>query len=189
MTFVSRTQFHFERPWGQRPFRIVVESGSSCFQLGEGPSRGLLCDYESSDGPSFQALLTANTEHRRHAHQQRQTINKSYNVHQSLGSGHHWARLARRGTAACTWAGSARLQTNAWLAEFRIFSTMRLVRKATISHYQLPVSHPTNYLGLQPIKRRQASHRAAGYMITPYYAFNFQYLQFRTTIKQIFVQY
>ena len=66
---------------------------------------------------------------------------------------------------------------------------MRLVRKATISHYQLPVSHPTNYLGLQPIKRRQASHQAAGYMITPYYAFNFQYLQFRTTIKQIFVQY
>ena len=25
--------------------------------VGEGPSRGLLCDYESSDGPSFQALL------------------------------------------------------------------------------------------------------------------------------------
>ena len=23
---------------------------------GEGPSRGLLCDYEPSDGPSFQAL-------------------------------------------------------------------------------------------------------------------------------------
>ena len=124
-----------------------------------------------------------------HTSRDKQTINKSYNVHPSLGSGHHWARLARRGTAACTWAGSARLQTNAWLAEFRIFSTMRLVRKATISHYQLPVSHPTNYLGLQPIKRRQASHRAAGYMITPYYAFNFQYLQFGTTIKQIFVQY
>ena len=26
------------------------------FQLGEGPSRGLLCDYEPSDGPSFEAL-------------------------------------------------------------------------------------------------------------------------------------
>ena len=26
------------------------------FQLGEGPSRGLLCDCELSDGPSFQAL-------------------------------------------------------------------------------------------------------------------------------------
>ena len=23
MTFVSRTQFHVERPWGQRPFSIV----------------------------------------------------------------------------------------------------------------------------------------------------------------------
>ena len=31
--------------------------GSSRFQLGEGPSRGLLRDYEPSDGPSFQALL------------------------------------------------------------------------------------------------------------------------------------
>ena len=27
------------------------------FQLGEGPSRGLLRDYEPSDGPSFQALV------------------------------------------------------------------------------------------------------------------------------------
>ena len=26
------------------------ESGSSCFQPGEGPSRGLLRDYEPSDG-------------------------------------------------------------------------------------------------------------------------------------------
>ena len=33
------------------------ESGSSRFQLGEGRSRGLLRDYEPSDGPSFQALL------------------------------------------------------------------------------------------------------------------------------------
>ena len=32
-------------------------SGSNRFQLGEGPSRGLLRDYESSDGPSFQALV------------------------------------------------------------------------------------------------------------------------------------
>ena len=36
MTFASRTQFHIERPWGQRP--------------GEGHSRGLLRDYEPSDG-------------------------------------------------------------------------------------------------------------------------------------------
>ena len=28
------------------------------FQPGEGPSRGLLCDYKSSCGPSFQALLS-----------------------------------------------------------------------------------------------------------------------------------
>ena len=27
------------------------ESASRRFQLGEGPSRGLLCDYEPSDGP------------------------------------------------------------------------------------------------------------------------------------------
>ena len=26
MTFVSRTQFHVERPWGQRPFSIVSYS-------------------------------------------------------------------------------------------------------------------------------------------------------------------
>ena len=36
---------------------LKCESGSSRFQLGEGPSRGLLRDYEPSDGPSFQALL------------------------------------------------------------------------------------------------------------------------------------
>ena len=35
---------------------LKCESGSSRFQLGEGPSRGLLRDYELSDGPSFQAL-------------------------------------------------------------------------------------------------------------------------------------
>ena len=35
---------------------LKCESGSSHFQLGEGPSRGLLRDYEPSDGPSFQAL-------------------------------------------------------------------------------------------------------------------------------------
>ena len=35
---------------------IKYESGSSCFQPGESPSRGLLRDYEHLDGPSFQAL-------------------------------------------------------------------------------------------------------------------------------------
>ena len=123
-----------------------------------------------------------------HTSRDKQAVNKSNNVHQSLGTGHHWAGEAWHCWLSCV-RELPRLQTNAWLAEFRIFSTMRLVRKATISHYQLPVSHPTNYLGLQPIKRRQASHQAAGYMITPYYAFNFQYLQFWTTIKQISVQY
>ena len=33
------------------------ESGSSRFQPGEGPSRGLLGDYEPSDGPSFESLI------------------------------------------------------------------------------------------------------------------------------------
>ena len=41
----------------------VVENaecfGSSRFQLGEGPSRGLPRDYEPSDGHSFQALITS----------------------------------------------------------------------------------------------------------------------------------
>ena len=36
----------------------ALESGSSRFQLGEGPSRGLLHDYEPLDGPSFQALMS-----------------------------------------------------------------------------------------------------------------------------------
>ena len=36
---------------------LKCESGSSRFQLGEGRSRGLLRDYEPSDGPPFQALL------------------------------------------------------------------------------------------------------------------------------------
>ena len=31
--------------------------GSGRFKPEEGPSRGLLRDYESSDGPSFQALV------------------------------------------------------------------------------------------------------------------------------------
>ena len=33
-----------------------MEKASRRFQPGEGPSRGLLRDYEPSDGPSFQAL-------------------------------------------------------------------------------------------------------------------------------------
>ena len=39
MIIVSQTQFHIYLLWGQRP------------------SRGLLRDYEPSDGPSFQALI------------------------------------------------------------------------------------------------------------------------------------
>ena len=36
------------------PFEVTSTAIS---QPGEGPSRGLLRDYEPSDGPSFQALL------------------------------------------------------------------------------------------------------------------------------------
>ena len=32
---------------------------SSRFQPGEGPSRGLLRDYDPSDGPSFKAIVTS----------------------------------------------------------------------------------------------------------------------------------
>ena len=49
MIIASQTQFHVERPWGQR--------GSSRFQPGEGPSRGLLRDYEPSDG-TFSSNIT-----------------------------------------------------------------------------------------------------------------------------------
>ena len=38
MIIASRTQFHVERPWSQRPFSI---------QPGEGPSRGLLRDCDN----------------------------------------------------------------------------------------------------------------------------------------------
>ena len=50
MIIALRTQFHIERPWGQHPF-------SSRFQPGEGPSSGLLCDYEPSDGPFSSSSL------------------------------------------------------------------------------------------------------------------------------------
>ena len=36
---------------------LKCESGSSRFQPGEGPSRGLLRNYEPTDGPSFEALV------------------------------------------------------------------------------------------------------------------------------------
>ena len=42
-----------------RHYAIQCESASRHFQPGEGPSRGLLRDYEPSDGPSFQALVDA----------------------------------------------------------------------------------------------------------------------------------
>ena len=44
MIIASRTQFHVESPWGSR------------FQPGEGPSRGLLRDYEPSDGTRMEQL-------------------------------------------------------------------------------------------------------------------------------------
>ena len=43
MMIASRTQFHIERPWGQRPFSIVS-------------SRSLLRNYKPSDG-IFEALV------------------------------------------------------------------------------------------------------------------------------------
>ena len=55
MTFASRTQFHVERPWGQRPLSIVS-------------SRGLIRDYEPSDAirmQLFEALL-GSVPHSRH---------------------------------------------------------------------------------------------------------------------------
>ena len=48
-----RTQFHVERPWGQ----CQCESGSSSFQPGEGPSRGLLRDCTTSPMDRFAALI------------------------------------------------------------------------------------------------------------------------------------
>ena len=50
MMIALASQFHVYLPW-------ISSRGSSFFQLGEGPSRGLLRDYEPSDGPSFQALV------------------------------------------------------------------------------------------------------------------------------------
>ena len=49
MIIVSRTQFHVERLWGLNSV-LNVKAVVSRFQLGEGPSRGLLRDYEPSDG-------------------------------------------------------------------------------------------------------------------------------------------
>ena len=60
MIIASVSQFPIYLPWGQHLLSIVSqyclkcdESGSRCFQPGEGPSRGLFRDYE----PSFEALL------------------------------------------------------------------------------------------------------------------------------------
>ena len=52
MIIVSQTQFH-----------VKCEGGSSRFQLGEGPSRGLLRDYEPLDGlfSSSNIYLLSNT--------------------------------------------------------------------------------------------------------------------------------
>ena len=53
MTIVFASQFHICLAQC-----LKCKSGSSRFQLGEGPSKGLLHDYESPDGPSFQALVS-----------------------------------------------------------------------------------------------------------------------------------
>lgn len=44
--------------------------------------------------------------------------------------------------------------TNLWLAGALIFSRMRVVRKATISHYPLPLFPSTNYPGCVGIKQQ-----------------------------------
>ena len=49
--------------------QIKCESGSSRFQPGEGPSRGLLRDYEPSDAVRmelFEALMETETSQQRH---------------------------------------------------------------------------------------------------------------------------
>ena len=48
--------------------QMECESAGKRFQLGEGPSRGLLPDYEPSDGPPFQALPTTHRSTGRHQH-------------------------------------------------------------------------------------------------------------------------
>ena len=52
MISASRTQFHIERPWGQRPFSIVP---------GEGPSRGLLRDCTTSPPPALHSSTPGRT--------------------------------------------------------------------------------------------------------------------------------
>ena len=45
-------------PKVREDFAILEEAPIRRIQLGEGPSRGLLRDYEPSDGPSFQSLVS-----------------------------------------------------------------------------------------------------------------------------------
>ena len=59
MIIALASKFYVYLPWGS-------SRSSSHFQLGEGPSKGLLRDYEPSDGPSFQALEDDNDDTPRH---------------------------------------------------------------------------------------------------------------------------
>ena len=47
-----------------------------------------------------------------------------------------------------------------WLAETLIFSRMRVVRKATISHYPLPLFPSTNYPGWASIKQHSRAKKS-----------------------------
>ena len=66
MKIASASQFYIFLPRVQHPFSIVClkcESASRCFPPGGGHCRGLLRDYEPSDGPSFEALRTTDQWH------------------------------------------------------------------------------------------------------------------------------
>ena len=56
MIIALASQFHIHLPWGQHPFTLCLNSVLNVKVSTRGPSRGLLRDYEPSDGPSFQAL-------------------------------------------------------------------------------------------------------------------------------------
>ena len=72
--------------WGVVTFSLKCESGSSRFQPGEGPSRGLLRDYEPSDGTFWSTNV-----HHTMSPQERRTWSES--PHTSLSS--HKSPLVR----------------------------------------------------------------------------------------------
>ena len=62
MIIALRTQFHVERPWVQHPFSVLnVKAVVAAFNQEKALSRGLLRDYEPSDGPFWSTILNPNT--------------------------------------------------------------------------------------------------------------------------------